>query len=140
MQNVEVPMKKAQTPVRMRSNTCVDNNLKPRVKHSAKRLSVPLPHGDTETSPRQCDLCGQVKYTLSAVPPNSPAIPALARACSACAKSLYTDNPNSLWIPGNPMGCWEDKDGVKGPIFTESAIPWSKGNGMDAVVTCIKEN
>ena len=49
---------------------------------SIRRSSTP--GGDSETSPRKCDFCGKIKYTISVAPPNSPGLPFLARSCENC--------------------------------------------------------
>lgn len=143
MQNNVAPMSSSGT--RPRSNTATRGAVaaspkNPRVKHSAKRLSLPVPNGDTETSPRQCDLCGKVK-TMSAVPPNSPAVNStIARTCKECAGIFYPGD-GALWIPHSE---WRDADGVHrdvGSVFIETlvlsfetAIPFCKSN-CDGVVS-----
>jgi hypothetical protein len=42
------------------------------------------PSGDSETSPRKCDICGKIKYTVPIAPPNSPDLPLLVRSCESC--------------------------------------------------------
>lgn len=52
-----------------------------------RTLSVPEQFSSPrirEKSPRQCELCGQVKYTILSSPRNSSVIPNLTRTCEAC--------------------------------------------------------
>lgn len=152
MQNNVAPMRSNNSP-RPRSNTAtrgdyVASPKNPRVKHSAKRLSLPVPSGDTETSPRQCDLCGKVKYTMSAVPPNSPAVnSSIARTCKECASIYYSGvasdagDAGAAKEPWLPHSVWEDANGVPkdvGAVFIDTFIPFSKGN-CDGVVTFVTD-